>query len=318
VSPETERSLTGSDQDAAELRASLTRSLPEIPCRFLYDETGSELFEQITHQPEYYQTRTELAILEAHSQSIAQAIRPLEYVELGAGSGRKTDLLLEAMETLERCVLMDISGDFLKGSVARLRAAHPRLQFRGLVADFLTDLKALGQGKRRLMTFLAGTLGNLHPESVPSFLRRVSQQLTPGDGFLVGIDLIKNPARIEAAYNDQAGVTEAFNKNILAVINKRFEADFPLDAFEHRARYNTERSWVDIRLQATRPLRIHVNALDLELRFNPGEEIRTELSCKYSAESFAAAAQNTGLKIREIYSDSEGLFANILMVRADG
>ncbi|MDG2150285.1 MAG: L-histidine N(alpha)-methyltransferase [Planctomycetota bacterium] len=318
MTPETKQNLADPDSEAAEIRASLMRGLPEIPCRFLYDETGSELFEQITHQPEYYQTRTELAILEAHARDIGKIIRPLEYVELGAGSGRKTDLLLGAMDTLECCVLTDISEDFLKESVARLRVAHPNLQLRGLTADFLSNLGVLGQSKRRLITLLAGTLGNLHPGAVPGFLRRVAQQLTPEGGFLVGIDLIKDPARIEAAYNDRAGVTATFNKNILSVINKRFEADFPLDAFEHRARYDTENSWVDIRLQATRPVDIHAKALDLKLRFNTGEEIRTELSCKYSPESFAAVAQDTGLKIREIYSDNEGLFANILMVREDG
>jgi L-histidine N-alpha-methyltransferase len=317
VAPEIERSAKVQDPEIAELRASLARSLPEIPCRFLYDEVGSELFERITHEPEYYQTRTELAILEDHCGAIARAIEPREYVELGAGSGRKTHLLLDALGTLERCTLLDISGDFLAGSVARLRTAYPQLQIRGLVADFLQNLSALGLGERRLITFLAGTLGNLHPSTVPAFLTRVARQMTPGDGFLVGIDLIKDPTRIEAAYNDAAGVTAAFNENILAVMNQRFGADFPLDAFEHRARYDEAHAWVDIRLQAMRPVSVRVEALDLDLRFATGAEIRTELSCKYSPESFAVAAEGTGLAVQEIYTDPENLFADVLLVRTD-
>ncbi len=317
MTPDPLPTLTAPDREVEELRAALARPLPEIPTRYLYDEHGSELYERITHEPEYYQTRTEIEILERHCRDIAELTRPLEYVELGAGSGRKTHLLLDALETLERCTLLDISGDFLAGSVARLRADYPRLHIRGLVADFLHDLTVLGPGGRRLVTFLAGTLGNLHPKEVPAFLGRVARQLVMGDGMLVGIDLIKDKARLEAAYDDAAGVTAAFNKNILNVVNRKFDADFPVDAFEHRARYDEEHAWIDIRLQANRDVRVHVGALDLDVTFGEGQEIRTELSCKYSPESLAAAAEGTGLVVREVFTDPDRLFADVLLVKAD-
>ncbi len=307
--------------EARELRAGLTKALPEIPCSLLYDEHGSELFERITHEPEYYQTRTELAILEEYAGAIAAEIHPTEYIELGAGSGRKTHVLLDALHApgdLTHCTLLDISGDFLQGSVARLAAAYPELRVRGLEADFLHDLKTLGANHEpgsRLVTFFAGTLGNLHPDQVPAFLTLVAQQLAEGDGFLVGIDLIKDSARLDAAYNDAAGVTAAFNKNVLTVLNRRFGADFPVDAFEHHAFYDAAKAWVDIRVRATRAVDVHIDALDLRIRLEAGQEIRTELSCKYSSESFSAAVQGTGFEVRQAYTDPERLFADVLLVR---
>ena len=317
MTPDPLTTLAAPDREAEEFRAALRKPLPEIPTRYLYDERGSELYERITHEPEYYQTRIEIEILERHCRDIAELTRPLEYVELGAGSGRKTHLLLDALETLERCTLLDISGDYLAASVDRLRADYPRLHIRGLVADFLHDLTALGPGGRRLVTFLAGTLGNLHPKEVPAFLSRVARQLVPGDGMLVGIDLIKDKARLEAAYDDAAGVTAAFNRNILNVVNRKFDADFPVDAFEHRARFDEEHAWIDIRLQANRDVDVHVGALDLDVSFAEGDEIRTELSCKYSPESLAAAAEGTGLVVREVFTDPDRLFADVLLVKGD-
>ena len=312
------------DPEAAALSRALRKPLPEIPCKYLYDELGSTLYEQITHEPEYYQTRTELRILEACAGTIAQTLSPREYVELGSGSGRKTHLLLDALKDhgLERVALLDISREMLNDSVARLRVDYPGLSIRGLVSDFLEDLSIMGLGHAstsaepggRLVTFLAGTIGNLHPSQVAPFLTRAARQLQPGDGMLVGIDLIKDPARLEAAYNDAAGVTAAFNTNILSVLNDRFGTDFPVEHFEHRAFYDAENAWIDIRLRATRACRVRSERLGIDKRFEPGSEIRTELSCKYSRESFGQAVEGTGLEMQDVFTDEEDLFADVLLV----
>jgi len=301
--------------EAVLLRRALQRTLPEIPCRYLYDERGSALFEAITRLPEYYQTRTELSILERAAPELQRLLDPREYVELGSGSGRKTRVLLDAFTRLQRCVLLDISREVLDDARAALASEYPGLAVSGLLADFVHELPPLGARGRRLITFLAGTIGNLHPAEVPGFLERVAGQMRAGDGLLVGIDLIKDAARLEAAYNDSAGVTAAFNKNALRVVNARFGGDLPLDAFEHRAFYDRERAWIEMRLVARRRVDARLPGLGLELHFQPGDEIRTELSCKYSVESFAAAAHGSGLDIAHTFSDDERLFADVLLVR---
>ena len=305
-------------RDALQLRQALRKPLPEIPSKYLYDERGSELYEQITHEPEYYQTRTEFTILEGAVPELAKELAPREYVELGSGSGRKTELFIAGLPDLESVLLLDISGEFLDDSVARVRARHPELTVRGLEADFVHDLSRLGPGGGRLMTFFAGTLGNLHPDEVPGFLRRAAAQMEPGDGLLVGIDLVKDPAVLEAAYNDAAGVTAAFNLNILNVLNERFGGDLPVDDFEHHAFYDTQHEWIDIRVRAKRRVRARLEALDLDLVLGMGDEIRTELSCKYSLDSLRRRSEGTGLAMRRVFTDPEGLFADVLLVRTEG
>ena len=227
----------------AEVREGLSRRpLPELPCKYFYDERGSALFEAITELPEYYQTRTESALLEAHAAAIVGAVTPFELAELGSGAGRKIRLFLDAMRSrgwLESVVLLEISESYLRQSVDRLQADYPEAVVRGIVGDFLHDLPALGPGGGRLLLFLAGTIGNLHPDELPSFFRGAAAALAPGDGFLVGVDLVKDPARLHAAYNDSAGVTAEFNRNILRVLNERLGADFDPDDFEHRAFYDS-------------------------------------------------------------------------------
>lgn len=307
------------DTMASEVRAALARRpLPELPSKYFYDERGSALFEAITELPEYYQTRTETAILEAHAAGIVAAVRPRELVELGSGAGRKIRLFLEAMRAgrlLEAVALLEISEEYLRQSVAALQHEFPEAQVRGVLGDFLHDLPALGPGGGRLLLFLAGTVGNLHPDELPAFFRSAAGILAPGDGFLVGVDLVKDPARLHAAYNDAAGVTAEFNLNILRVLNARLGADFDPADFEHRAFYDTERQWVEMRLRARRPVIARVPEAGVELALAQGDEIRTELSCKYTRQSFAARLEGSGLELQDWLTDAEGQFASALLRR---
>ena len=304
---------------AAEVREGLSRRpLPELPCKYFYDERGSELFERITGLPEYYPTRTETAILEAHAAEVVDALGPRELAELGSGAGRKIRLFLDAMRSrrsLESVVLLEISEGYLRESVDRLQADYPEARVAGIVGDFLHDLPALGPGRGRLLLFLAGTLGNLHPGDVPAFFRAAAAVLAPGDGFLVGVDLVKDAARLHAAYNDSAGVTADFNLNILRVLNDRLGADLDPTAFEHVAFYDAERRWIEMRLRARRAVRASVPGAGVEIALAAGEEIRTELSCKYTRESLSSRLPGTGLLLDRWTTDAESLFASALLRR---
>ncbi len=304
----------------AEVREGLSRRpLPELPCKYFYDERGSALFEAITEQPEYYPTRTETTVLEAHAAEIVAATAPVELVELGSGAGHKIRLFLDAMRSrgsLEAVTLLEISEEYLRESVDRLQAEYPEADVRGIVGDFTYDLEALGPGGGRLLLFLAGTIGNLHPDDVPAFFRGAATVLAEGDAFLVGVDLVKDPARLHAAYNDAAGVTAEFNRNILRVLNDRLRADFDPEGFEHRAFYDPERQWIEMRLRALRPMVARVPAAGIKLHLAKGDEIRTELSCKYTPQSFTARLAESGLVLERWITDPEGLFASVLLRRA--
>jgi L-histidine N-alpha-methyltransferase len=250
---------------------------------------------------------------------MVEATAPRELAELGSGAGRKLRLFLDAMRSrgeLERVVLLEISEGYLRHSVEALQADYPEAEVRGIVGDFLYDLPALGPGGGRLLLFLAGTIGNLHPDELPAFFRSAATVLARGDGFLVGVDLVKDPARLHAAYNDSQGVTAAFNLNILRVINQRLRADFDPDDFEHRAFYDPERQWIEMRLRARRRLTARVPGARIELRLAAGDEIRTELSCKYTRESLTAHLAGTGLRLERWITDPAELFASVLLRRA--
>jgi len=303
----------------AEVREGLlARPLRFLPCKYFYDDRGNALFEEITRLPEYYQTRTEEAILEAIAGEVVDRTRPRELAEIGTGSSRKVRLLLDAMRErglLERCVLLDINERILASSARTLATDYPGIRVRGIAGDFLEDLPALGPGGGRLALFLAGTIGNLHPDAVPAFLRALARQLAPGDGFLVGVDLVKDDRLLHAAYNDSRGVTAEFNRNILRVIDRALGADFVPESFEHVAFYDRESAWIEMRLRATRDMRVRVPAASLTLDLQAGEEIRTELSCKYTEESFAMRAEGTGLRVQRWFTDPAGLFASALLLR---
>jgi L-histidine N-alpha-methyltransferase len=304
---------------AAEVREGLLRRpLRELPCKYFYDERGCELFEAITRLPEYYQTRTESALIEAHAAAIVEATAPRELAELGSGAGHKIRLFLDAMRSrgsLESVLLLEISEGYLRQSVDALQADYPDAVVRGIVGDFLHDLPALGPGGGRLLLFLAGTIGNLHPDELSGFFRAAAATLARGDGFVLGVDLVKDPARLHAAYNDSQGVTAEFNLNILRVLNRRLRADFDPADFQHRAFYDPERQWVEMRLRARRPLVAHVPVAGVKLALSAGDEIRTELSCKYTRESLTAHLAGTGLVIERWITDTERLFASVQLRR---
>jgi L-histidine N-alpha-methyltransferase len=304
---------------AAEVRAGLLSDPPEIPCKYFYDDAGSRLFEEITRLPEYYQTRTEERILEERADAVVDRFRPAELVEIGSGTSRKTRVLLDAMAragSLRSCVLFDINERVLQESLRTLSAAYPGVEVHGVVGDFATDLGAIGtSAERRLAIFLGGTIGNLLPSEVPSFLSRLSALLDEGDGFLLGVDLVKDPARLHAAYNDAAGVTARFNRNILKVVNEALGGDFDPDAFEHVAFYDRDHAWVEMRLRALRPMRVRIRAAGIEHAFLAGDEIRTEISCKYTRASLAALLPGTGLRLVDWLTDPEDLFALAVLER---
>lgn len=299
-----------------ELITALSGSPSEIPTRYLYDDRGSELFAQITTLEEYYPTRTETRILQAHAGDVVREVQPRHLAELGSGVGTKIRTLLDAMKAeglMTSCAFFEINEAFLEASADKLRELYPGLEVRAIQGNFLTDLEALGPGGERLILFLAGTIGNLKVAAVPGFLSNVAAQMLPGDGFLVGIDLVKDPRILEAAYNDARGVTAEFNLNILRVLEKRFAAEVDVDAFVHRAVFDPLSSWIEMRLIAQRKTTIAVGGF--ERTYESGEWIRTEVSCKYTREAFEAVLESTPLGIRSWYTDDKAWFADVLLER---
>ena len=308
----------GPDERAI-LRELLLRPLPEVPALYLYDDVGSELFERITELGVYYQTRTEISILEKFGAEIMQCAAPRCIVELGSGAGRKIRLLLDAWaaDHAERtCTMLDINESFVRQSMDRLGADYPNIRFRGVVGDFTRNLADLGPSGGRLLVLFAGTMGNFDPGQRRRFLRELSRGMDSTDMFLVGVDLVKDAARLEAAYDDPEGVTAAFNVNMLSVLNRRFAGDFDVGAFRHRAWYDVENAWIEMRLVSTRPSRVRLEKLDLDLTLREGAEIRTEISCKFTRQSLASTAREAGLSLISWYSDPEELFAVALLRRS--
>ncbi len=304
----------------ADVRRNLLRTLPRIDAKYFYDDLGSELFEDITRLPEYYQTRTEEALLESIADEVVARTEPFELVELGSGAGRKIRLLLDAMRRrgrLEGCVLLDINESFLRSSAERLAIEFPEMAVRGVVGDFLHDLESVGAGNHRLFIFLAGTIGNLYPRQLSAFLETVCATLGEKDSFLIGLDLVKDRDRLEAAYNDSAGVTSEFNLNALRVLNRRFDTAFELDAFDHVAFYDPEAEWIEMRLRANRRTSAALGD-NRKLLFECGDEIRTEISRKFTRQSFARELEGTGLELSEWFTDPEDLFGLALLRPAPG
>jgi L-histidine N-alpha-methyltransferase len=291
----------------------LTRPFKEIPPKHFYDTEGSRLFEAITKLPEYYPTRSERAILEVDAAHIVELTEMSELVELGSGVPTKTLLLLDAMReagTLDRYMPFDVSEVVLRESAEMLVERYPGVRVFGVVGDFERHLDALPPaGGPRVIAFLGGTIGNFPPGSRRRFLRGLARALRPQDALLLGTDLVKDPAVLEAAYNDSAGITAAFNRNVLAVMNRELGANFDLDAFEHVAFYDREQQWIEMRLRALRPMVVHVGKLNLDVHFANREELRTEISAKFTRERLEADLVAAGLELREFLTDPDGLFA---------
>jgi L-histidine Nalpha-methyltransferase len=298
---------------AADVRAGLTRPFKELSPRYFYDERGSELFEQITELEEYYPTRCEREILETRSTEICEAAnRPASLIELGSGSARKTRTLLDAMRCagcLETYCPVDISEEITRDTAERIASEYQGINVRGLVCDFEFDLERIPVGGPRVIALLGGTIGNFAPYQRAGFLRRISNLLGPEDRFLLGTDLVKDPAMLEAAYNDSKGVTADFNKNVLAVLNRELAADFDLDSFEHVARWDPENLWMDIRLRSLVNQVVRVSGFDMLVPFAAGEEMRTEISTKFLRPGLEGIYREAGLELTDWWTDAEGLYA---------
>ncbi|CAN5406573.1 L-histidine N(alpha)-methyltransferase [soil metagenome] len=298
-----------------EVREGLSRAQKELPPKFFYDVRGSELFEEITQLPEYYLSRTERVLLERWMPEWVADMQPRSLVELGAGSGAKTRIILDAMRAVGEpgyYLPIDVSAEFLRTTTELVRLEYPGITAHPLVADIgeAFDLPA-DLPRPMLYAFLGSTIGNFAPDAAAALLGRVRRAMRFSDRFLMGVDLRKDVGRIEAAYNDVQGVTAAFNLNMLHVLNRRLGADFEVAAFEHRASYDVESHCIEMHLVSRQRQRVSIPGAGVfELR--AGETIRTEISCKHDLESITGMFNTAGLQLERWESDPEKLFAVIL------
>jgi L-histidine Nalpha-methyltransferase len=315
-----ERHLTPESRAAAlrrDVLAGLTAAPKSLPPWLLYDPAGSALFDKITELPEYYPARTERAILAAHAGEIAAASRARVLVELGSGSSDKTRLLLDALRaagTLRRYVPVDVSESALAGAGQRLPARYPGLAIRAVQADFGHYLGLPSGAGPQLTAFLGSTIGNMVPSERARFLGRLRASMTDGDMLLLGTDLVKDPAMLVAAYNDGARVTEAFDLNVLAVLNRELDAGFDLDAFDHVVLWDARQEWIEMRLRAAWAQTVPVPALGLTVKFAAGEELRTEVSAKFRRDGLTAELAAAGLMRTHWWTDPDGLYGVSLSV----
>lgn len=306
---------------AADVTAGLRADPKTLPPRWFYDAEGSRLFERITELPEYYPTRAESAILRSHACEFAGLTGAHSLVELGSGSSEKTRLLLDALAgygTLREFVPLDVSAAALREAAAKLAVDYPLLRVHGVVGDFAAHLADLPGERPRLVAFLGGTIGNQEPQQRAAFLNRLHDELVAGDWLLVGTDLVKDPTVLVAAYDDTSGVTAAFNRNMLHVLNRELGADFDPSAFEHLAVWDPRHEWIEMRLRATHPMRVRVAALGLDVEFGEGESLRTEVSAKFRRRGIERELRAAGFTPRRYRTDTEGRFALTLAERDAG
>ncbi|WP_039800947.1 L-histidine N(alpha)-methyltransferase [Nocardia araoensis] len=313
--------LTEDDLNTAlrsDARLGLTANPKWLPPKWFYDAKGSELFEQITELPEYYPTRTERALLERVVDEIADAAQAEVLVELGAGSAAKTRLLLTALSArgpLKTYVPQDVSSAALRAAADEVAVEFPGLAVHGVVSDFTDTLDNLPRGGRRMIAFLGGTIGNLVPAERAAFLGRIHDVLEPGEQLLLGAGLVTDPAVLVPAYDDAAGVTAEFNRNVLHVLNARLRADFAPEKFRHVAVWDAEREWIEMRLEATEDLTVTVADLGLTVRFGRGEQMRTEISAKFRVEGLEAELAAAGFATGHVWTDPDDRFALLLAGR---
>ena len=303
----------------ADVREGLTSSPKVLPPKWFYDARGSELFDQITRLDEYYPTEAEREILRDRAGEIAELSAADTVVELGSGTSDKTRVLLDAMHTsgqLSRYVPFDVSEETLREAATMIATRYPGLEVHGVVGDFERHLGEIPGGGRRLFAFLGGTVGNFDPAERKSFLAEVASAMAAGDTLLLGTDLVKEHDRLVAAYDDASGVTAAFNKNVLAVINRELAADFDLDGYDHVAVFDDESEWIEMRLRSRCDQMVHVGALDLDVAFGAGEEMRTEISAKFRPERIRAELAAVGLDLVGRWTDEAGDFALSLAVHS--
>lgn len=299
------------DHFREEVIAGLQHAQKTLPSKFLYDERGSELFDQICEQPEYYPTRTELAIMQLHVNEMAELIGPHSMViEYGSGSSLKSRLLLNALQQQVAYVPVDISGDYLLKIAATLANDYPHLEILPVCADYTRHLEvptAHQPVARRCVYFPGSTLGNYHPDQAIQLLQEIAQVSGPGGGLLLGVDMKKDPQRLHQAYNDQRGITAAFNLNLLTRINRELGADFNLEQFHHYAPYNPHHSRVEMHIASLGYQRVHLDGHEID--FQVGETIWTECSYKYTVDEFAALAAAAGFTLQQVWTDELHLFS---------
>jgi L-histidine N-alpha-methyltransferase len=307
--------LTPADLRSAlesDVRAGLANHPPTLPPKYFYDAVGSELYEEITRLPEYYPFRRERQILQERAGEIASLTAADTLVELGSGSSEKTRLLLDALRAsghLTHYVPVDVSETALRAASEAVAGEYPGLDVHGVVADFDRHLGLLPEAGHRLVAFLGGTIGNLDPDQRHSFLTDLRSGLQPGEFFLVGCDLVKDTGRLERAYDDSAGVTARFNRNVLSVLNRELDGDIDVDTFEHVACWSAENEWIEMRLQTDKPQEWHLRALGLTTSFEAGDHIRTEISSKFRQAGMEGELMKAGYTPVAWWTDPDGDFA---------
>jgi L-histidine Nalpha-methyltransferase len=293
-------------------RQGLTSNPKVLQPKWFYDSRGSDLFEEITRLPEYYPTRAERSILDLHAGDIARHTGAHTLVELGSGSSEKTRLLLDALQeagTLRQYVPLDVSETALRDAVAAIHGDYPSLAIHGVVADFTQHLDRIPGQTPRVVAFLGGTIGNFLPHERADFLGALRDTLVPGDWLLLGTDLVKDPGVLVPAYDDSAGVTADFNRNVLAVLNRELGADFDLENYQHVAIWDPKNEWIEMRLRAVATAEVTLSELDLDIVLQAGEEIRTEISAKFRREGVEGELAKAGFEMDSWWTDPEGRFA---------
>ncbi|GAB7142051.1 L-histidine N(alpha)-methyltransferase [Mycobacterium riyadhense] len=289
----------------------LQQTPKSLPPKWFYDSVGSDLFDQITRLPEYYPTRAEAAILRARSAEIATASAADTLVELGSGTSEKTRMLLDALRdrgSLRRFVPFDVDASVLSATAGAIQREYAGVEIKAVCGDFEEHLTEIPVGGRRLFVFLGSTIGNLTPGPRAEFLATLAAVMRPGDALLLGTDLVKDAGRLVRAYDDAAGVTARFNRNVLAVINRELDADFDVDAYQHLARWNADEERIEMWLRVDRRQRVRVGALDLTVDFAAGEEMLTEVSCKFRPDAVGAELAGAGLRRVRWWTDDVGDF----------
>jgi L-histidine N-alpha-methyltransferase len=299
----------------ADVRAGLTATPKTLPPKYFYDARGSELFDEITRLPEYYLTRAETSILQERAARIAELSQCESLVELGSGTSAKTRLLLRALVdggTLREFVPFDVDPAVLAEASEALTKEYPDVSVAPFTGDFERDLGAIPATGRRTIAFIGSTIGNLEPAARAAFLTQVSAALRPGDTFLLGTDLVKDSGRLLAAYDDSAGVTAEFNRNILKVVNRELDADFAGEEFRHVAVWDSVNEWIEMRLRPTREQTATIKDLGLTVTFAAGEDLRTEISAKFRRENIEAELAIVGLRTLQFWTDPGGDFGLLL------
>ena len=301
-----------------DVRDGLQGSPKSLPPKWFYDSVGSDLFDQITRLPEYYPTRAEAEILRAHAAEVASVTGADTLIELGSGTSEKTRILLDALQhsgALRRFVPFDVDASILSAAATAIQREYPDIEIAAVCGDFEEHLPEIPGGGRRLFVFLGSTIGNLNRGPRAEFLAALAAVLRPGDSLLLGTDLVKDVGRLVRAYDDAAGVTAQFNRNVLAVINRELDADFDVDAFRHVASWNGEEERMEMWLRAERAQRVRIGALDLTVEFAAGEQLLTEVSCKFRTEAVAAELAQAGLRRTRWWTDDAGDFGLSLSVK---